>query len=331
MRILKNNSIPRESWYNLYKSASRATPFQSPEYYEFVNSVPDFSAEVHAVEQNGQLLALCVTTIQKENGFKGYFSRRGIIYGGPILREDASAELGFLLQSLNNDLKNKVIYLETRNSNNYMQFKEIFRKNDWDYQPELNYHLDCSSEEIAWKNFNSSRKRQIRKALKTGVTIEPASNENEVMEYYCILKNLYTTKVKKPLASPAYFERMFKLGLAKFLLVKYSGKIIGGIVAPVLENKCIYELNICGLDKEYKEAYPSVMATFAAIEYGYKNGIQRFDFMGAGFPDDDYGVREFKARFGGTEVEYGRFLHIFNSALYNMGKIAINKLKWINT
>jgi hypothetical protein len=331
MRLLKNSSIPRESWYNFYRSELLSTPFQSPEYYDFVNSVPDFSAEVHAVEMNGQLRALCVTTIQKENGLKGYFSRRGIIYGGPILRENVSAELNLLLQAINNDLRDKVIYVETRNSNNYSQFKETFGSNGWSYQAELNYHLDCSSEETAWKNFSNSRKRQIRKALKAGVSIEPATDVTEVLEYYCILKNLYTTKIKKPLASPAYFERMFELNHAKFLLIKYRGKIIGGIIAPVQENKCIYELNICGLDKEYKEAYPSVMATFAAIEYGYKNGLKRFDFMGAGSPDDDYGVREFKSKFGGVEVENGRFLHIFNPALYNMGKIAINKLKWLST
>jgi lipid II:glycine glycyltransferase (peptidoglycan interpeptide bridge formation enzyme) len=45
--------------------------------------------------------------------------------------------------------------------------------------------------------------------------------------------------------------------------------------------------------------------------------------MGAGKPDEAYGVREFKARFGGEQVEYGRFLKINNHILYNIGKIAL--------
>nr|HPN23204.1 peptidoglycan bridge formation glycyltransferase FemA/FemB family protein [Tenuifilaceae bacterium] len=76
-----------------------------------------------------------------------------------------------------------------------------------------------------------------------------------------------------------------------------------------------------------KEQYPSVMATWAAIEYAYLNKIHFFDFMGAGQPDENYGVREFKARFGGNEVNYGRFINILNPFLYNLGKIGLNILK----
>ena len=45
-----------------------------------------------------------------------------------------------------------------------------------------------------------------------------------------------------------------------------------------------------------------------SIDYACKNGIEKFDFMGAGSPDEDYGVRDFKAKFGGSLVEPGRFI-----------------------
>ena len=37
-------------------------------------------------------------------------------------------------------------------------------------------------------------------------------------------------------------------------------------MCPLLAGKAIYEFYICGLDQEFKEASPSVMATFAAID-----------------------------------------------------------------
>jgi lipid II:glycine glycyltransferase (peptidoglycan interpeptide bridge formation enzyme) len=48
--------------------------------------------------------------------------------------------------------------------------------------------------------------------------------------------------------------------------------------------------------------------------------------MGAGAPDQDYGVREFKARFGGELVNYGRFIRINNKFLFNLGKCGMKIL-----
>jgi lipid II:glycine glycyltransferase (peptidoglycan interpeptide bridge formation enzyme) len=101
-------------------------------------------------------------------------------------------------------------------------------------------------------------------------------------------------------------------------------------MCPILEGRAIYELYICGLDDEYKEQYPSVMATWAAMEYATQNNIPIFDFMGAGKPDERYGVREFKARFGGELVEYGRFIKINQPVLYKLGKFGLKLSQIVN-
>ena len=51
--------------------------------------------------------------------------------------------------------------------------------------------------------------------------------------------------------------------------------------------------------------------------------------MGAGKPDENYGVREFKEKFGGELVEYGRFIRINNPLLYKLGTSALSILKQI--
>ncbi len=51
--------------------------------------------------------------------------------------------------------------------------------------------------------------------------------------------------------------------------------------------------------------------------------------MGAGKPQEDYGVRDFKSQFGGELVEYGRFIHVRNSLLYKIGKLGVKILKKI--
>jgi serine/alanine adding enzyme len=326
MKILKNNELKRADWAHFLSTNNYATPFQSPEYYDFFNSVTGSSAQVYSVYENDLILALCVFTLQKEKGIKGFFSKRSIIYGGPVV---VDSELGMdalvmLLNAIGKDLKHKAIYSEVRNLHDYKKYKQIYENHGWKYSSHLNFQLNCSSEEIVWNNLNNNRKRQIKKSLKIGVIIEEAKNLEEVHDFYFILNDLYLKKVKKPLPSIEYFLKLFEKKIAKFLLIKFSDRIIGGIVCPFLEDNTIYELYICGMDQEYKEASPSVMATYAAIEYGYKHNMQCFDFLGAGKPGEDYGVRDFKEKFGGQLVENGRFLKIMNPTLYKLGKLALN-------
>ncbi len=120
-----------------------------------------------------------------------------------------------------------------------------------------------------------------------------------------------------------FFSGAFHQKFGRFLLVWFDGRVIGGIYCPVLERRSIFEFYICGLDREYRDQYPSVMATWAAMDYASSNGIPCFDLMGAGVSGKDYGVREFKARFGGRQEEYGRFLKINNRFLYMAGKAGI--------
>jgi lipid II:glycine glycyltransferase (peptidoglycan interpeptide bridge formation enzyme) len=68
------------------------------------------------------------------------------------------------------------------------------------------------------------------------------------------------------------------------------------------------------------------LATWAGILFAAENGFQYFDMMGAGKPNTNNGIRDFKAKFGGNLVEHGRFLYLCNKFLYNIGKFYIEKI-----
>jgi lipid II:glycine glycyltransferase (peptidoglycan interpeptide bridge formation enzyme) len=63
------------------------------------------------------------------------------------------------------------------------------------------------------------------------------------------------------------------------------------------------------------------------MKYACDNGIGMFDMMGAGKAGEQYGVRDFKARFGGRMVEYGRFLRINQPVLYRLGRSGLVLMK----
>lgn len=298
------------------------------------NMVPDtcgirlLQPFVFGAEENGKLVGIVTGYITQECGaIRQFFTRRAIILGGVLLDEHISDEaLSVLLSAIRNHLIHKTIYIELRNLHDYSRWKDVFAAQGFEYVPHLNFQVDCTDSAAVWGRIKSNRRRQIRKGLAHGAYIAEAQSENDIVTLYTILKNLYAHKVKTPLPSRNFFLTLYQSHNAKFLLIKYQNSIIGGIVCPVLGNRTLYEWYICGLDKQYRQQYPSVLATYAAINYAATHSIASFDFMGAGTPDTPYGVRTFKSRFGGRQVENGRFLCICKPMLYRVGQAAMRLL-----
>ena len=333
IKLLSYHDIDQQKWQTLINDSPTATWFQTPEAYQFYTSVSAemFPFAIGVVEQQ-KLMGVIVGYITKERKrWKQFFTRRAIIVGGPLLNESISEmALIKLLCAVKSQFNNKQtsffqkpIYVETRNFHDYSRWKPIFEQCGFCYQPHLNIHVLCNEVH----KMSEQRLRQVKKALKNGVEIEEATSEKEVKDWYKILKNLYAEKIRTPLFSVEFFLEFYRKGWGKYLLVKHEDKVIGGMMCPVLKGRAIYEWYVCGLDEEYREQYPSVMATYAAIEYAKKSKIEMFDFMGAGKPNIPYGVRDFKMEFGGKLVEYGRFLYIRNPFLYKIGKLGVKFLK----
>ena len=328
-RVLTYPDIDPQQWNELVQSSPTATWFQTPEAYEFYASNPEeMTPFAVGIEENGHLVGVIVGyTTQEKNPIKQLLTCRSIIIGGPLLDEHISSDALIALLVAVKQVTKKAIYVETRNFNDYSRWKEIFEQCSFQYQPHLNFHVDTSSVEVVDKNLGKSRKRDIRTTIRDGVTPVYQPTIEQVKEYYQILLNLYTTKVKTPLFSWNFFEQLHRTEHARFILTEYQGRIIGGTVCVELPNKALYEWFACGEDGVYDHIYPSCYATYLGIKYAAESGCQIFDMMGAGKPDEAYGVRDFKAKFGGKMVEHGRYLCIRKPLLYNLGKLGVKLLK----
>ena len=327
-KLLQINKLTKNSWDALIGLSSVATWFQSYACYCFYKELSFLSPFVYAVEEKGELKALVCGYLIAEEGFvKRFFSRRAIIPGGVLLANDISEEaLELLLSELRSDLQRKAIYIELRNLHDYSAYKDIFQKTGFEYQPHLNYQISIDNGVDVFSNFSENRKRQIKQSLAEGLVCEKTDRMEDVHSFYGILQHTYSKKLKLPLFPFEFFETRVSKAYGSLLVVKSEDKILGGILC-VGDGNVLYEWFVCGDDGELPKVYPSVMATRAGIEYAVNNGYLMFDFMGAGKPDRKYGVRDFKARFGGKLVEHGRFLYICSPFLYFTGKIAITLRK----
>lgn len=334
MKIIDNiKDINDLQWEQLLQTSSTKSFFQTRGCYDLYAANKSFMEPFClGVEDEGQLKGVIVGFIQADGGVvKRFLSRRAIINGGPLLADDISDDtLALLLKHCIKHLESKAIYVEFRNYEDYSRYKNVFKRCGFEYVPHLNFHVDTTSEEIVNQNLSNSRKRYIRTSLRDGAEIVEIPTIEDVREFYAILEDLYKNRVKTPLYPLSFFEILFEQGYSRFSLIRLNGSIIGGTVCVCLPSYAIYEWFVCGKDGIYKHIYPSTLATYAGITYAAQNGYQHFDMMGAGKPDDSYGVRDFKEKFGGKLVEHGRFQHILNPALYKIGKLGVEILKKIN-
>jgi hypothetical protein len=180
---------------------------------------------------------------------------------------------------------------------------------------------------LAQSRIGKHRWRYIRLSMRDGAKIVEHPTIEQVQAFYTILQELYRTKVRTPLWSWDFFERLFHTEHARYILVELDGQIVGGTACVCLPGKAVYEWYACGMDNCRDDIRPLSVAIWGEMQYAAQNGYPLFDFMGAGRPDEPYGVRDFKAEFGGELVEHGRFLCIRKPLLYWIGKMGVKFLK----
>jgi serine/alanine adding enzyme len=330
MKCVRNNDINLDAWQLILQQSLFSSPFQTPEFFSLFNSIKGYSAEAFAIQDGTKLLAVMIVTLQKEDGIKGFFSRRAIVYGGPLLLNisESSAALALLLKSILLYFKNKAIYCEIRNAFNYNLYSDIFTANNWNYNPHLNVQLDLHQQSIqtvtAAMKYN--RRREINLSLKEGAAFREAESIKEIQDLYNNLSDLYTSRVKLPLPPLDYFIKLYQSPIGKVFIVLHNGKLIGGAFCIYYPNQAIYSLYYTGIRDYHKKIFPTHLAVLGAIEFGTQNNLTMLDFMGAGKPGIDYGVRKYKLEFGGNLAEHGRFIKVMNPVLFKVGKLGLRLL-----
>ena len=330
-KILNNvNDIDVNQWDDLIKQSNVATWFQTKIAYKFYESLPNIMIPfVIALAKDNVLRGLVVGYItQEKNPIKQLLTRRAIIVGGPLLANNiTNKEVELLMSATRKSLKGKAIYIETRNFNDFSAWKVGFITSGFEYVPHLNFHVNTINWESVEQKIGKHRKKYIRLSYRDGASVVLQPTLEQIKEYYLLLDDLYRTKIKTPLYPYEFFENLYKESTSQFILVSYNNEIVGGSCCVTLPNKGVYEWFACGKDGLYKNIYPSSVTKHAGMKFANDNNYPLFDMMGAGKPDEKYGVRDFKAEFGGELVEHGRYLCVLKKISYILGKLGVNLLK----
>ena len=322
-RIVSN--VEDYKWSRFVGSHSNASIFQTPEMHQVYTSTKNYEPVfLYAVNDDEEISGILLAVIQKEHrGLLGNFSARSIIWGGPLIKENNPEVLDLILKEYNKTIKKKAIYTQFRNLwewNN--DEKQIFENNGFYYEAHLDILFDLTkSQDELLKEMHKGRRKNIRRAAR--VPLEFEEIESDVEFDYCIQLIQQTYKrVKLPCPDKSFFynanDKLKRINGLKKTVLKYNDQIISARF--VLCYKGLVFDWYAGTDERFLHKYPNDYLPWKILKWAKENGYNTFDFGGAGKPNEEYGVRNYKLKFGGELVDFGRFEKVHKPILMQIGK-----------
>ena len=297
--------------------------FHSTALFHIFEGTPGCNPILLTISEDGVVLAKILAVVQPIIRFVPFFTiRRCVAYGtGEFFCKDSQREDLFnqmLKEITNYAYRLNCFVIEIRNLPTPLSGYASFKQNSFfpvNWLRVRNTFDDTNNQDVE-QAFNSSRRRQVRLALKNGAVVGTTQTEEDIQEFANMLKLNYLTKIRKHFPAIEFFQHIQQgiknvdIGESwqrfKIFIVRYQQKIIGGCV-------CIYSGDTAfvwfsgGMNKSHLRQYPSVMAIWQALKDAKAGGYKRLEFMDVGTPFRKHGYRDFVLRFGGEPMSTRRW------------------------
>jgi serine/alanine adding enzyme len=318
------NAIENKQWEQFVYDHPQGNVFQTPQMYAVYEATKNYQPIVVACYDGDSLVGILLAIVQKEyKGILGKLSARSIIWGGPLVRNNDICVLEAIMNEYDRVIKKSAIYTQIRNLFALDWTKNELSKYGYSYEEHLNILIDLQkSEEQLWKDIHSKRKNEIRRAEKEETSFAVFTDVDSLEKCWPILSDVYQ-RARLPLPDISLFKRLLNLkdgsSLLKIFAARNNGEIIGTLIALCWRERVLDWY--AGAYQHYLPKYPNDLLPWGAILWAKRNGYKTFDFGGAGKPGVPYGVRDFKLKFGGEQVNFGRFQKTHKPITMNVAKL----------
>jgi serine/alanine adding enzyme len=310
MRVV--NQLDRKVWQQFVDHNPQSNIFHTPEMFRVFTQTDNYQAGLWAtIGHDGDILALfSPVQITVLGGLLRHVTTRAVAYGGILCASgtDGQAGLAMLLDAYKQAVRGNVLFTELRNLADVTPWQPVLTARSYMYEAHLNFLIDLTrSPADIWNSIRANARRNIRKAQRDGVIIEEVEGLECLPEAYELLTAVYK-RIQVPLPAFSLFRSVYEIlhpaGMARILIAKVNGVAIGAMTLLIHNGTMLYWYT--GILKEYASYRAGDLLVWHALELGMRSGCHTFDFGGGGRPDQEYGVRDFKAKFGGELVNYGR-------------------------
>lgn len=311
--MLVKRSIQRPAWREFLEITPGSNIFHTPEMFDVFQGAIGYEPQFWATtDDDGTLLALFLPVrITLGNGVLRGLTTRSVCFGSVLANRSTAGlrALDLLLKRYEAEHDKSTLFTELRNVSDLSYAQSILEQNGYEYEDHLNFLNDLTySRDDLLQNIGSRTRKNIRRGIRREeVAVHDVSDKSLVNEIYVLLEKSYAN-ANVPIPDRSLFHKAFEIlhpkGMIKFILARVGDGNAAGSVELVYRDR-IYGW-YGGMDRDFGKYCPNEMLIWYILRWGAENGFAVYDFGGAGKPDEDYGVRDFKAKFGGELVCFGR-------------------------
>ena len=285
-----------------------------------------------AVDANGQILALFVATrVGLIGEWANQFTGRSIHFAEPLFVDTPAGHnaLNELMRIHDEECRRTVLFTEIRPITATHSISSFWNSIGYERKGYHNYELNLRQPvDAIWKGFTGTCRRNIKRAERRGVSVEVVEPYTHVPMLYTILKESYGNS-KIPLVDISHFYSVFRemhpqqLRLA---LARLDGEVIAASCFLTDAERVYYWFagtkRVPGI---------SAMASIVwdALQHYSQTDKKVFDFCGAGWEGEDYGPGRFKAHFGGTLTNHGRYRKVYSQWRFKLADAAYAAVRGI--
>ncbi len=311
------DSIGTEQWTQFVNSHDKGSIFHTPQMYQvFCGARRHQPLMLAALDRDGEMLALLVAVrVQTLPDPLGQLSSRSILYAEPLCRPtpEGAAALEALLAEHDARVREQVLFTEVRALAAGSCEKAALERCGYRHEDYLNFVIDLTQPlETVWGGLTSDCRRRVKSNQKKGLEIRDITNSQGVDVLYDFL-SLAFGRAQVPLADKSLFasavDILGKRGQVRVFAAFIDDAPVGADISLVYRDRMFAWYGGAG---RRAALYPMESLNWNGIEWGQQQGLALYDFGGAGWPDKPYGVRDFKAKFGGQLMNYGRYRKIYS-------------------
>lgn len=330
-------SLPERIWREHVLGHPDGNVFHTPELAEVFRRTESFEPELWAVVKERRILALLLPVrVTLADGFvMRRLTTRSIAFGGVLVSpgEEGCKALSRLLTVYSKGANGRSLFTELRNMTDQSALQAVLQRHRYTYEEHLNYLIDLARPgEAVFCDIGPRTRKNIRQALNKGcVQVELITTKQGLAACYEILCQSYEN-ARVPLAGWPLFEAAFDI-LAPKKMIRFTLAKVNGLPTATSVD-LLYKGTIFGwyggVVRSGRHHAANEVLTWEILRWGAENGYRTYDFGGAGRPGDRYGVRDFKAKFGGRLVCYGRNTCVHSPGLFRLSKIGYGVLRtWL--
>lgn len=322
MRVIRE--LDESRWKEFVCRNLHANVFHSPEMFQVFTNTQGYAPTIWAIEdQHGKVLALLLLVKVKVGSLPSILTTRAVSFGSVLYEEgrEAYEALSLLLKTYIQEVEQPPLYTELRNLSDMSSIQPVLQECGFEYEEHLNYLVDISQPaDVIFQSIGRRTRKNIRRGLNQNkVLVEQVREREQVSTCINLIKDTYK-KANIPLAHSSMFESAYEILSPKEMIRITLASIDGHPAATSIEllYKDVVYGWYSGLDRSYSAYMPNELLMWDILKWGAEGSYKVYDFGGAGKPGEEYGVRDFKAKFGGNLVAYGRNSYIHRPGLLNL-------------